>query len=238
MCGDSIRMWKMVKEEELPVLNERMETMDPDENEIYKFLGIEQADGIKTKVVFERVKREVGKRVKMLVNTELNDSNLISAINVKVIPFAAYAMNVCKFSKGELNELDQIVKRELRSKQMFGKQASDERLYLKREDGGRGLKSMRDLDVYKETRLRVACYMSKSENWWIQAAWRRETLKEENAVVTEARTTIKEAGITLEFKDNMIQLNGEKIDQEWKPTWRRVKSALQKGARQKRIETY
>ena len=36
----------------------------------------------------------------------------------------------------------------------------------------------------------------------------------------------------------MIQLNGEQIDQEWKPTWRRVKSALQKGARQKRIETY
>ena len=110
---------KMVKGEGLPVLNERMETMDPDENEIYKFLGIEQADGIKTKVVFERVKREGGKRVKMLVNTELNDSNLISAINVKVIPVAAYAMNVCKFSKGELNELDQIVKRELRSKQML-----------------------------------------------------------------------------------------------------------------------
>ena len=52
---------KMVKGEGLPVLNERMGTMDPDENEIYKFLGIEQADGIKTKVVFERVKREVGK---------------------------------------------------------------------------------------------------------------------------------------------------------------------------------
>ena len=102
---------KVVKGERLPVLNERMETMDPDENEIYKFLGIEQADGIKTKVVFER--REVGKRVKMLVNTELNDSNLISAINVKVIPVAAYAMNGCKFSKGELNELDTAVARTL-----------------------------------------------------------------------------------------------------------------------------
>ena len=52
---------KMVKGEGLPVLNERIETMDLDENEIYKFLSIEQADGIKTKVVFERVKREVGK---------------------------------------------------------------------------------------------------------------------------------------------------------------------------------
>ena len=70
----------------------------------------------------------------MLVNTGRNDRNLISAINIKVIPVAAYSMNVYKFSKGELNKLDQIVKRELRSKKMLGKQASDERLYLKREN--------------------------------------------------------------------------------------------------------
>ena len=40
---------------------------------------------------------------------------------------------------------------------MLGKQASYERPYLKTDDGGRGLKSMRD--VYKEKRLRVAWYM-------------------------------------------------------------------------------
>ena len=76
---------KMVRREGVPVLDEGMETMDPDENEIYEFLGVEQADGIKTKIVFERVKSKVEKRVKMLVNTEVNDTNLISA-------------------KGELNE--------------------------------------------------------------------------------------------------------------------------------------
>ena len=35
------------------IIKERMKAMDPDENEIYKFLGIEQADGIKMKRVFE-----------------------------------------------------------------------------------------------------------------------------------------------------------------------------------------
>ena len=84
-------------------------------------------------------------------------------------------MNVCKFSTGELNELDQVIKRELRQKNMLGRQASDERLYLTRAKGGRGLKSLRD--TYKETRLRVACYMVKSANPWIKAAWRREMLK-------------------------------------------------------------
>ena len=138
----------MLRGEELEVLEERMNTMDPEENRIYKFLGIEQADGIKTKTVFERVKGEVNKRVKM--NADLNNVNLVRAINTKVIPVAAYLMNVWKFTGGELKELDQVMKRELRSKYMLGKQSSDDRLYLMREDGGRGIKSLRD--IYRDSR--------------------------------------------------------------------------------------
>ena len=138
----------MLRGEELEVLEERMNTMDPEENGIYKFLGIEQADGIKTKTVFERVKGEVNKRVKM--NADLNDVNLVRAINTKVIPVAAYLMNVWKFTGGELKELDQVMKRELGSKYMLGKQSSDDRLYLMREDGGRGIKSLRD--IYRDSR--------------------------------------------------------------------------------------
>ena len=200
---------KMVRGEGLQVLEERMKTMNPDENEIYKFLGIEQVDGIKTKAVYERVKEEVTKRVKMLTKTELNDANLIKAINVKVIPIATYAMNVCKFTVAELKELDQIIK-ELRVKNMLGRQASDERLYLKRERGGRGLKSFRD--AYRETRLRVACYMAKSTNRWIREAWRREENKEENAIVSESISTMEEVGVRLRFADNSIRLDEEVID--------------------------
>ena len=94
---------KMMSEEGLPVLDEPIETMDPDKNEIYKLLGEEQADGIKTKVVFECVRSEVVKRVKML------DAGPVSAINVNFIPVAAYSINVSKFSQGELHKLDQIV---------------------------------------------------------------------------------------------------------------------------------
>ena len=96
---------KIVRGERLEVLEERIKPMEPDENGIYKFLGIEQADGIKIKKVFERVKGEVNMRVKMLTNTKLNDVNLMRAINTKVIREAAYPMNVCKFTGGELKEL-------------------------------------------------------------------------------------------------------------------------------------
>ena len=46
-------------------------------------MGIEQADEIKTKKVFERVKGKVRKRVKMLTNTNLNDVNLVVQLTQK-----------------------------------------------------------------------------------------------------------------------------------------------------------
>ena len=67
----------------------------------------------------------------MLVNTELNHTNLTSAINLRVIPVASCSINVSKFSKGDLKKLDQVVKRELISRQMLGKQANDKKFYLK-----------------------------------------------------------------------------------------------------------
>ena len=202
---------KVVREKGLQVLEERMKTMDLDENEIYTFLGIEQADGIRMKMVFQRVKEELLKRVKMIANTELNDANLIKAINMNIIPVAAYAMNICRFNVGELKELNQTIKRELRGKSMLGKQAYNERLYLKKEKDGRGLKLLRDTN--KETRLRVTCYMVRLTNQWIEAAWRRETIKEENAIAVELVKTMEEVRVRLSFEGKPIRLGDKLIDE-------------------------
>ena len=148
MCRDRIRSWKDAQRRRIRSSRRKNEYNGPRGKWNIQFLGIEQADGIKTKTVFERVKGEVNKRVKM--NADLNDVNLVRAINTKVIPVAAYLMNVWKFTGGELKELDQVMKRELRSKYMLGKQSSDDRLYLMREDGGRGIKSLRD--IYRDSR--------------------------------------------------------------------------------------
>ena len=49
---------------------------------------------------------------------------------------------------------------------------------------------------------------------------------------------MEEVDMRLKFEDNAIQLDGERIKQEWKPTWKRLKSALQKCTKQMKIETY
>ena len=50
----------------------------------------------------------------MLIKAGLNDKNLIKAINAEVIPVAAYPMNVCKFTKAELNVLDLVIKKRIK----------------------------------------------------------------------------------------------------------------------------
>ena len=69
---------KMMKGEGLVVF-------DPEQNEMYKFLGCQNGH---VKRVIERVKREIRKRLELLVGANLNDENLMRAINSRVIPVA------------------------------------------------------------------------------------------------------------------------------------------------------
>ena len=107
-----------------------------------------------------------------------------------------------------------------------------------REKGGRGMKSLRD--TYKETRLRVACYMTKSTSRWIEAAWRREAIKEENKIVVKSVKMMEEVGVKLRFEGKSIRLGNEVIDEEieWKSTWQKVKTCLQKAMESRRIKNY
>ena len=127
----------------MAVLEEKMDALDPNKNEIYKFLGCEQADDVKR--VTERVKKEIRRRLDHLTELNLSDKNSMKAINCRVIPVAGYVMNVCNLGKGNLDELDMTVKNVLRREGFHRRQSSDERLYLKRNKGGRGLKSFKEV---------------------------------------------------------------------------------------------
>ena len=122
-CAEVVfRRGKMIKGKGLTVLEEKKEALDPEKNEICKFLGCEQADKIDVKRVMERVKKEIRKRLHHLTGLNLNDQNLMKAINSRVIPVAGYVMNVCNLGKGELDALDKIVKSVLRREGFHGRQ--------------------------------------------------------------------------------------------------------------------
>ena len=78
-CADIVfRKRKMINGEGLVVLEEKMDALDLNKNGIYKFLGCDKID---VKRVMERVKKEIRRRLDHLMGLNLNDKNLMKAIN-------------------------------------------------------------------------------------------------------------------------------------------------------------
>ena len=80
----------------------------------------------------ERLKKEIRKKLDHLTGLNLNDQNLMKAINCPVIPVTGYVMNVFNLGKCDLDGLDMTVKSIMdRRKIMEDNQAM--RDYIQRE---------------------------------------------------------------------------------------------------------
>ena len=135
-------------------------------------------------------------------------------------------MNVCNLRKEGLDELDMTVKSILRRETFHGRQSSDERLYLKRNEGSRGLKSFKE--VYNETKTRVACYMAAATNEWIRIKWRNESQKEQISLKKEAEKAMRKVEVTVSFDEGSVII-GEKSYTDWKGTWKKLEKILTEG---------
>ena len=107
---------------------------------------------------------------------------------------------------------------------------------MKRKDGGRGLKAMRE--VYEETGLCAGCYMFVSDNRWIKEAWKQEARKECNSIKDEIILTMQTKGKTIQFEGKDMKLEGKILGREFKPIWKQVKKCFKKGSEEKRFEWY
>ena len=108
-CKAVFKQGNLRETEDLIINEEVTQVLDPVEGNKYTFLGLEQAAGVNREIVLEKIEILVKSEVEKLVHYELYDKNLVTAINSKVAPIIGYAMNIIKFSKKELTELDRIV---------------------------------------------------------------------------------------------------------------------------------
>ena len=60
---------------------------------------------------------------------KINDQSLMKAIDFRILPVASYIMNVCNLGKGDLDELEMIVKSVLGRERIHGRLSGNERLY-------------------------------------------------------------------------------------------------------------
>ena len=74
-------------------------------------------------------------------------------------------------------------------KSVLRREGFHERLYLKRNEGGRGLKSFKE--VYDETKITGACYMAVATNKWIRVVWKNESQKEQISLKKETQKAMR-----------------------------------------------
>ena len=117
-----IERGKVIKGEELYVINEKMNALDPENNEVYK-CECEESSGISKTNVMARITEETTKkRANGLMELELYDKNLLKAVNTRVIPAVAYPVNAMKVRFEDVKEMDMIIKRALQERRILGKQ--------------------------------------------------------------------------------------------------------------------
>ena len=130
-----------------------------------------------------------------------------------MIPVIAYTMKVCNFTRKELGQLDKRTKKILREDSIHGKQCSDKRLYLRRELGERGIKSLKD--GHGGTKVKVSCYITFSSSMRIKEAWKREVNLEGKSIKKEAEEVLKEINVNEGFREDGVWLERQQLEGKW-----------------------
>ena len=130
---------------------ERMKEIDTDQG--YKYLGILEADDMKFSEMKSTIKKEYLRRLKVILKSNLNSKNTISAINSRAISIVRYSAGILGWTVNDMKDLDRKTRKMLTLHNMFHKKGDVDRLYMSRQEGGRGLISIEDCVLMERNSL-------------------------------------------------------------------------------------
>ena len=105
----------------------------------YKYLGVIESENVRSKEMKEKVGNEYRRRVRKVCESKLNGHNKIMAINTWAVSLLRYSAGIVDWNVDELKDLDRKTRKTLNMNRMLHPKANVARLYISREEGGRGL---------------------------------------------------------------------------------------------------
>ena len=75
-----------------------------EQGKTYKYLGIEETEGIQHQQTKERLKKEYSRRLRMILKSELNDRNKITAIGALAVPVLRYSFGIINWRIEEIKK--------------------------------------------------------------------------------------------------------------------------------------
>ena len=170
------------------VIDTNTKIKDLDQDGTYKYLGIDEGDGIQHSTMKEKIRKEYYRRVRMILKTELNASNKYQALNSLAVPIITYSFNIINWKQNEMQKIDRKTRKMLTKERMHHPKSDVERLYLPRTQGGRGLTQL-ELTL-KTTTIGLDAYLSHSDDQLLQIV-KKQTL----SIQKEAETLKKKLQI-------------------------------------------
>ena len=166
------------------VIDDDTEIQELDQEGVYKYLGVDESDGIQHCKMKEKIRKEYNRRVRLILRTELNGRNKIEAINSLAVPVVQYIFGIIDWKISELKKIDTKTRKLLNMHEMLHSKADVERLYIPRKDGGRGL-----IDVetaFKTATIGLDHYLKHKEGQYRKQVLEHERSQAKNSISKNA----------------------------------------------------
>ena len=196
-----------------------------EQEEVYKYLGINEGDGIQHAKMKRKIRLEYYRRIRLVLRTELNSRNKITAVNSLAVPVVQYSFNVINWTLEDIRRLDRKTRKFLTMHHMHHPKADSDRIYLPRSNGGRGLIQLEGL--FKTSTIGLQRYLEINSDWMMQEVSRHEACKRGNSITKYASKFKRE----LEISDEQeVEINEQQEVLEEDPTKvaKQVKKAVKK----------
>ncbi|KAF7218105.1 putative LOC107393841-like protein [Nothobranchius furzeri] len=206
-------------------LDQETVIMELNQEDTYKYLGVNEGDGIQHATMKEKVKKEYYRRVRLVIKSELNAANKIKAINILAVPTVTYSFNIINWQLKEVKKLDTKTRKLLTSERMHHPKADVERMYLPRQIGGRGLTQLEM--AYKTTTMALKTYLETTDDALLILVCQHEARKKLYSVTKEAIRYAQELNIP-----EVARIEKETVTSFAKRTRREAKKWAQKRMRE------
>ena len=113
-------------------LDEETIIKDLEQEKVYKYLGVDDSSGIQHATMKQKLKKELVRRTRLILKTELNSKNRITAINTLAIPVITYSFNIIDWNLSEVKRLDIKIRKMMTAHSIHHPKADIHRLYLPR----------------------------------------------------------------------------------------------------------
>ena len=222
----SFKRGKNVSAEGIP-LNDNQVIQDLDQAETYKYLGMEEGEGVQHHKMKVKIMKEYKRRIKLVLKSELNARKKIATTNTLSVPVILYSYGVIDWKLHEMQDPDRMTRKQICMNWMLAMKTDVDRIYLPCQGGGRSLMNLEK--EYRTKMIGLQTYMTNKDHVQIEAVLRHQNSKALHSVPKEAEKYQTEAGTT----DDMTNEHGRKATWKAKQLKLKYKEDFKKMVRDK-----